>query len=321
MSAQESAAVLVRQVRCGLDEILHAGAISVHSIERECYALGNTASPVPLRSTAKVFFVAALRETYLASEKFSAAELALMSSSHNGEPEHRRVVSELLSRYGLSNDDLKCGCHYKFHTTSEETPVANQCSGKHAMFLIANVVAGYPKSEYLDPAGQVHETIRQHMISRLFQSGMVLGIDGCALPTYAVPLRDLARAYARFAADGLGGSYSEVRRAQLAAPYFVGGTDRLDSHLIGRWSLAAKAGSAGLWAIGSPSLRLGFAGKILDGDEPAVQCALLECLDRLGALRLADDPYLHSYHRRALRTWSGLPAGLIEPCFPPFQTN
>jgi L-asparaginase II len=244
-----------------------------------------------------------------------------MSGSHNGEPRHVDCVQTLLKRYGLSEDDLLCGTHSKFHVDSLVCPAANQCSGKHALFLIASVVAGWPITEYMKPDSRLHQTVQAALRERFFTDKFLPGLDGCSLPTYAVTLGQLAQGYARFSADELGDKFSLVRRSQIAASYYVGGTDRLESYLIGTYELSAKSGSDGLWAIGLPGMRLGLVGKVFSGSEPAVQAALIESLRQLRVVDPATDAYLQSYHSGLVKALSGQGAGEIKTCFPEFLSN
>lgn len=321
MDSFASSIPLVAHTRCGVREILHHGIISVWSSEIQIGRIGDTSTLVPLRSTGKPFFLGALLAEILEGQLFSPAELAIMSASHNGEPAHIDCVVGLLKRYGLQESDLRCGTHARFHRDSVVTLAGNQCSGKHALFMIASALGGWPVQDYLDPNAPIHTLIRRALQAELFPSACQPGPDGCSLPTYAVSIDELARAYSRFAVDSIGPTYSVVRRAHLAASYYVGGTDRLESYLIESYKLAAKSGSDGLWAVGVPSRGLGVAAKVFTGHEPAVQAAVLETLRQLNVLDPLKDSYLVSYYRSAVRSLTGEHAGEIATCFPQFLQN
>jgi L-asparaginase II len=72
----------------------------------------------------------------------------------------------------------------------------------------------------------------------------------------------------------------------VAHPEFVAGTDRLDTDLMraaaGR--LFAKVGAEGFYCAGIPSMRLGVALKVEDGNKRAAEPALLAILRHLDAI-------------------------------------
>lgn len=313
---------LVRETRCGVVEILHTGAIALAHVDGVLACHGDGALVVPMRSTLKPFFLGVLLDTLLEGEVFSDVELALMSSSHNGQIAHVDALAKLLHRYGLSFDDLQCGVHPPFCSDSQVTPAGNNCSGKHAMFLIACKVAGWNRTEYIDPESQIQQFVKRLLAQNVFVEGMHAGIDGCSLPNYAVSITNLAQVYARYAADMLGPGVARVRHAHLSEPAMVGGHDCLDTYLIRAFGLAAKSGSDGVWATGVPERALGVVVKSMSGSEEAAQAALLDCLIRLSVIPARGDRMLEGFMSRSRKSWSGRSVGEIETCFaefPPIQ--
>ena len=92
------------------------------------------------------------------------------------------------------------------------------------------------------------------------------GIDGCSIPTYAVPLKNLATGFARMA-TGNGLSAERARAAKrlfaacMAEPFYVAGTGRADVSLMeaapGR--IFVKTGAEGVYCAAVPELGLGIA--------------------------------------------------------------
>jgi len=166
-----------------------------------------------LRSVAKPFqALAMLRAGIAESFSLSPEELAVICSSHAGEPIHRDLVRALLSRGGLSESHLDCGVHAPFSRServriiaSGELPdvTCSNCSGKHTGMLLACVARGYPVEGYLDPSHPLQRSIRAMV--ELF-TGEVLepasfGVDGCGAPTFFMPLASIARAFHRLHDD------------------------------------------------------------------------------------------------------------------------
>ena len=77
----------------------------------------------------------------------------------------------------------------------------------------------------------------------------------------------------------------------VAHPEYVAGTDRLDTDLmrVAGTRLFAKVGAEGFYCAGIPSMKLGVALKVEDGNkraaEPAI-LAVLQAIDAIGAAEL-----------------------------------
>ena len=99
---------------------------------------------------------------------------------------------------------------------SGRTPNAlhNNCSGKHAGFVCLPCAMG------VEPRGDVapdHPVQREVAAAIAAATGRGLseetrGVDGCAIPTYAVPLIALARGFARFGDRAKGSSPARAER-------------------------------------------------------------------------------------------------------------
>jgi L-asparaginase II len=197
------------------------------------------------------------------------------------------------------------------------------CSGYHASFLLLSRLGGWNPDEYWLDEHPAQKASRDG-VARAFgttSARLVSGIDACGVPTYAFPLREIARAYA-FLADpdalpagdprsSVASSMRVVRDAMLAHPELVGGTrDRLDTSvakaLPGR--ITAKGGAEGLRCFGilpGPRARggeepaTGLALKVEDGGatDRATSAASVEALVQAGVLDGQPLRMLSRYHR------------------------
>ena len=338
--------VLVRQLRNGVEESAHRGDIvEVDVAGRMLRALGDPDHPVNLRSAAKPFALLALLEAGGQKEfELEPAELALMTGSHSGEDLHVRTLQGLFRRTGLSQAMLATGTEgmpLDALTAARlardgERPgeVRHMCSGYHTAFLLLARLKGWPLEEYWLDDHPTQQAARE-VIARSFgvpPSRMVASLDGCGVPTFAFPLRDIAKAYA-FLADpesvrsddaraGLAGSVAIVRNAMLAHPEMVGGSrERLDTSVMkalpGR--LVAKGGAEGLrcYAIlpgprakGSSAAPSGLALKVEDGGatDRATSAASVEALVQAGVLDGQALRVLARYHRPTEADPHGRPA-------------
>jgi L-asparaginase II len=333
-------------MRNGVEESAHRGDIVEADITGRMHrALGDPDHMVNLRSAAKPFALLALLEAGGLTEfQLEPPELAIMTASHSGEDLHVRTLQALFRRTGISQAMLATGTEgmpLDALTAARlardgERPgeVRHMCSGYHTAFLLHARLRGWPTEEYwLDD----HPTqlAARDVIARAFgvpSSRMVSSLDGCGVPTYAFPLREIARAFA-FLADpesvrsddaraGLATSVAVVRDAMLANPEMVGGTrDRLDTSamkaLPGR--LVAKGGAEGLrcYAVlpgprakGGSAAPSGLALKVEDGGaaDRATSAASVEALVQAGVLDGQALRVLARYHRPTVPDPHGRPA-------------
>ena len=264
--------VLVHALRGGAVESMHRGAYAVVDADGAlALQAGDIERPVFPRSAVKVLQALPLVASG-AAEHFglSDAELALACASHGGEPAHAAVATSMLAKAGLDEAALECGTHWPYHDASLKalagagrTPTAlnNNCSGKHAGFVCLgclmagsrdrrDFVRGYVKPE--------HPVMREVSAALQAATGWDLarspaGTDGCSIPTFAIPLRHLAHAFARVATGtGLSAGHAaaarRLRHAVAAEPYMVAGSGRFDTRVMQHFGarVFCKVGAEGM---------------------------------------------------------------------------
>ena len=345
--------VLVRQMRNGVEESVHRGDIvEVDVGGREIRVLGDPDHVVNLRSCVKPFGLVALLEAGgVKAFELEPQELAIMASSHSGEDLHVRTLQALYRRTGVSQAALACG--------SEDMPlddltrarlardgekpgaIRHMCSGQHSVFLLLCRLRDW------DPTGYWNEdhpaqVLYREAVARAFATPpgrLHLGIDGCGIPTYAFPLREVARACALLADPtavpatdpraALAPHLLRIRDAMLAHPEMVGGTrDRIDTSVMkalpGR--LVSKGGMEALRALailpgprgnGSVHAATGMAIKIEDGDgyDRGGWAATVEALRQAGVVEGQALRMLGRYHRPVSLDPHGRAAAEAVPSF------
>ncbi|MEX1147975.1 MAG: asparaginase [Sphingomonadales bacterium] len=294
---------------------------------------GDAATPVYARSTVKPFQALPLVLSG-AMEAFGLDDrhLALASASHTGESLHVDLVAEWLGRIGLDPTDLECGAtdpadpetaRAVIRAGGGPRPDYNNCSGKHTGFLTLARHRRVSHKGYIDYDHPVQAEVRSAMSVLLDRSlvGAAWGIDGCGIPTYVLPLGDLARGFARFA-DPAGLSHDMrtaagmVMSAMTAHPELVGGQGRFDSEGMAcqPGALMIKSGAEGMCAASVPGRGLGIVTKVVDGAHRASDVAMGAVLRHLGLLDDADWERLQPYCQPVVHNVVGREVGIIQAC-------
>ena len=287
-----SAVPLVRVVRSGFEESVHLGHVAVCDADGRLIAsVGDPDRAVFARSSMKPLQAAVgLRRIDV---ELPLNLVAVMCASHNAEPEHIRTVRRLLRTCGASESDLRCppDLPLRREDTARVTRprrIYHNCSGKHAGMLAACVGAGWPVSTYLDDSHPLQREIAG-AVRRVAGHPPSMGIDGCGVPVFGVPLSAMATLFARLVRpERLGVLAPFARRAVEAMrshPFLVAGTRRTDTVLMGVASdVVSKGGAEALHCAALLGPGLGVAVKVADGGERAAGPALVRALELLGAL-------------------------------------
>jgi L-asparaginase II len=329
---------LVNVMRGGTIESSHCGAVAVLDADGAVVAsLGDIERSIFPRSAIKVLQALPLVASGAADRLgLSDAELALACASHNGEALHAQTAAAMLAKAGLDPSALECGTHWPYLDTAtralaaqgrEPTALNNNCSGKHAGFLclacalhggvnLRQYVAGYVKPE--------HPVMREVTAALQAATGCDLataarGTDGCSIPTYALPLRRLALAFARVGTGvGLSADHARaatrLRRAVAQVPFMVAGTGRFDTRVMERLGerVFCKVGAEGVFCAALPERGLGVAIKIDDGNNArACEVVMAAVIEAFVALDDAQAMFMRTLSEVTLSNWNGIAVGQL----------
>lgn len=335
---------VVEATRGGVVESVHFGALAIVDSDGKLLAsYGVPQATSCLRSSSKPLQILQFVEDG-GVEKYGITdkELAVMCASHSGTDDHAETVASIQKKIGATEEDLLCGTHYPIDKTTTErmrkegaTPRPNQhnCSGKHSGMLANALLHGISIKEYI---GFDHPL--QKLILKTFAEmcgvqpeEVKLGIDGCSVPVFAIPVYNAALGFARLAdprglSEARATACRKITKAMMAHPFMVAGPDRFDTALMeaagGR--IFCKGGAEGYQGIGIlpgvlPGYEkgLGIAIKISDGDNggrarPVIAMKLFR------ELGLVDDAFyqkMANYDRRPIYNWRHFEVGELRPCF------
>jgi len=317
--------VIAEVTRGGVVESRHRGAFAVVDRSgRVVAAEGAIAASVFPRSAIKAFQCLPVIDSGAADRfGFTQEEIALACASHNGEPGHVRVARSMLAK--ATNDEAlyECGAHWPYHEASRNQllrcgedclQVHNNCSGKHAgMLALARQLGADPRG-YTAPDHPVQVEIARAMggICDVDLALQPRGVDGCSVPTWAMPIRAMALGFARLcAAECAAGQ--RIIEAVRAHPFMVAGTGRFDTELMRAVPrVFVKTGSEGVYCGCVPHAGLGIALKCDDGASRASEVAMSSVLANLAVWTDEERAALQRFRQHPLSNWRQVEVGDVH---------
>ncbi len=289
--------LITQFTRSGQVESFHVGyGVIVDASGEIVRAYGDTDYPTYVRSSAKPLQgMAVLRSGAYNDFKLTSAELAVICSSHSGEPVHTETVSNIFSKAGVGSELLACGIHPPIHRESAKAlqtagiapqQIHNNCSGKHSGMLTTCVQMGYDPKDYLNPDHPVQQYIYDIVKEYTSLDKIHRGVDGCSAPVFHLPLQKVAMAFARISRQENQES-RQIFQAMNVHPHLVGGEGRFDTALMESYpdKIMSKGGAEAVSAAGfiMPDGQVyGLAVKVLDGNYRAIGQMVLKMLEDIG---------------------------------------
>lgn len=320
---------VVELIRGSQVESRHRGSVSVVDADGfTVFSLGDVERRVFPRSAVKALQAIPLLETG-AADKYSLTdeEIALACASHSGEPRHVDAARSMLAKAGHDVACLECGTHWPMGEAANRALAAqgqgpsalhNNCSGKHAGFICLSCGLGEDPKGYIKAEHPVQSAVRHTLedLTGACHTEEASGIDGCSIPTYAVPLPSLAFGFARFG-TGLGlapegkKAAERIRRAVARHPFMVAGTDRFDTRLMEILGERAfvKVGAEGVYCATFPELGYGIALKADDGHARAAEAMMGALVLRFLPLNDEERAAVEALAEPVLRNWNGIEVG------------
>ena len=302
--------VLVEVTRGNQTESIHRGHIVVADSQGTIlYRVGNPDCIICLRSCGKPLQALPLI-TSGAADRFhlTPAELAVMSGSLSGQAFHVTTIRSILDKIGLDAGVLDCGIHRPSHRPTarkleqdgeQPSPLHNNCAGKHAAMLTLCVYHGWPLENYISPEHPVQQLILNTVASltEVPVEQIGIGIDGCGVPVFFLPLVNLARSYAKLTSRA-DPAISRLMEAALSHPEMIAGSERICTDIMRTLGkrVFAKTGAEGGYAMSLMEKGWGVGIKIEDGTNRALSPVIVETLRQLQVLSREEEKSLETYH-------------------------
>lgn len=291
---------LIKQYRGELLEDIHMGRLCIVDENGVKLNYGDPESYAYYRSASKPIQSLPVSLLHL-PEKFGLTdtEAAILSGSHWAERRHIEALESIMKKAELKEEDMIMlpvfprDAEMNRYVIKNDLPkrkIYHNCSGKHLGLMMLARELGDDIGDYWKIESKAQQEVLK-VISAMTDtavSEIVIGTDGCGVPVYAVPMKNIARSYLKLACpdlirdEKLRSAVECNRRYIHTAPYMLDATERASAIIDSTVDLIGKDGALGLYAVGISSLRLGIVVKINDGnDEKAVFC-IKNVLKQLG---------------------------------------
>ncbi len=259
-------------------------------------AAGDPEAGYFIRSALKPFqALAAVVTGTLAHYELGDADLAIMCASHQGDVAQARQAFNVLWKCDLEPSVLQCPT-----PEHRRSPLEHNCSGKHAGMLAVCHHCGWTTHDYMNRRHPVQQLIGNQVAELLGMPAaeLITARDDCGVPTYLMPLHQMAVLYAHLASSN-SLELERISRAMLHHPELIAGEGQFDTELMKltyavasqdrsapaasvQGALVSKAGAEGIQCIGRLGEGLGLAIKVQDGAKRAKYAVAIHLLRQLG---------------------------------------
>ena len=332
---QRDTEILTEEYRGGILDLIHEGYICVvDETGKVIKSVGNPEAVVYYRSASKPFqalpvIARRLDEKYGLTEE----ESVIMAGSHLGEPFHVAAIQSMFRKADMNLDDLIMNPTVPGSTFANEerirqglpkAKIYHNCSGKHtgAMMLQKELDPAHIKDYWKEDSAAQQEILRT--IAELSEYPMEkvgIGVDGCGVPVFAVPIKNIAVAFKNIACidtirdETLRSAAERFIPRIHKYPLMMRGTGFLCSLINYDPNLVAKGGANGVYGIGLKKERIGISLKIKDGTEAIWPILIKEIFTQIGYYNADTFTMLDSLNNGTIINDNGREVGLCKPVF------
>ena len=330
----KSTALLLEEYRGELLDLTHYGYITVVDEKgKVIYSAGDPDAVVFYRSASKPIqclpvIARDIDKKYGITEK----ESAIFAGSHMGEKFHVDALKSIFKKADLKYDDLimkpasPSAAYANEERIREELPKSkfyHNCSGKHAALMLTQREMGGDVKDYWKLSSICQQEVLRTMsvFSEFPEDKVVTGIDGCGVPVFAYPMKNIAIAFKNLACidtikdDILMEAANKFVPRMNLAPEMIRGTDSRCTLLNSDPNIIAKSGANGVYCIGLKKERLGIAFKTIDGSMDLIPNLVREIFRQIGYVNPEIDKKLEIIHSNTVINDNDTPVGSYKPAF------
>ncbi len=332
---ENDCAILTEEYRGDVLDLIHEGYVAVVDENSNVIkSVGNPDAVVYYRSASKPFqalpvIARGLDEKYGITEE----ESVLFSGSHLGESFHVNAIRSMFRKAGMDLNDLVMNPAQPGSTEANEERIRkglpkekiyHNCSGKHtgAMLLQKELDPEHVKDYWKVDSAAQQEILRcMAILSEYPKEQVKIGIDGCGVPVFAVPMKNIAAAFKNIACidtiadDALRDAARRYIPRIHKYPLMMRGTGYLCSLINYDPNLVAKGGANGVYGIGLKKERLGISLKLKDGTEAVWPILIKEIFRQIGYYNEDTFRMLDSLNSGIIHNDNDTAVGTCKPVF------
>lgn len=326
--------VLTEEYRGTLLDLIHQGYICVVDEKGEVIgAAGNPEAQVYYRSASKPLqaipvIMRGLHKKYALSDE----ETVIFSGSHLAEEQHVRVLQSIFQKAQMQEEDLVMKPTVPSSAKANEMRILqglpprkfyHNCSGKHAALMLLQRELGGDIRDYWKEDSLCQKEVKRVIaaLSQFPEDQVDVGIDGCGVPVFAVPMRNIAVAFKNLACVDSIADHA-IREAVKEYvpninryPLMMRGTGFLCSLINYDENIVAKGGANGVYGLGLKKERMGISFKLKDGTESMWPILLKEIFRQIGYHKPDTLNMLDSLHNGFITNDNGTVVGHCQAVF------
>jgi len=292
---------LVKEYRGEVLENIHEGILCVIDQRRNILlSVGDVENtPIYYRSAMKPIQAIPVFETDLIEKyQLTGEEAALFCASQRGEIYHQEALMKLSEKLGFSEGDLICGDSYPLNEEPKiqyicagksKRRLMHNCAGKHLGFMAYArekdfSIKGYEKINHplqIQIKQDVSE-LSEYPIEKIIES-----TDGCGVPVYAVPVKNMALSYLKLADPQMvsnqikKNAIKKVSDTMQKYPKIIASHDFICTALLEDKNIIAKGGAQGVYCLALKEEKISIALKVMSGTELLWPIIVSEVLKKL----------------------------------------
>jgi L-asparaginase II len=298
-------------------------AVVMNANQEIISSFGEIHDPIFPRSANKLLQALLLIESgAYASLALDLHHLALASSSHYADKVHTDLVHSWLHQLNYSEDNLRCGVQSPSRDSIRDELIRlnlkpnrghNNCSGKHSGILSVCKHKNYDEKNYELIIHPVQQDLIK-ILSEVYEYELArspYGVDGCGIPTIAVPLYNLNLGYINLAKRDSG---KLIIEAIAKYPELISGDNTACTEVTRatQGKVIAKTGAEGVFCAFSPLHDIYISLKVRDGGTRAAYFSILFLLKEFGCFTTNEEKLLEKFISPKIKNWEGLVVGNIK---------
>lgn len=293
--------LLVEEYRGGILENVHPVLVSIVNDQKNTIiSYGDEQQPVFYRSAMKpIQAIPAFSSGIIEKYGLTSEEAAIFTASHRGETYHQRVLESIMKKLDLEEEALVCQPTYPLNDEPKYECLWNHvsrkkyfhnCSGKHFGFLAVCRERNLEMEGYHLPKHPLQQEIKSILsqLSEVPENLIGVGTDGCGVPVYALPLKNIAISYLKFACPDLiedpvmAKAVKQIGAVMNENPKIVASHKFICTELLIDDNIVAKGGAQGVYCLSLRKELLSVAVKVQSGSELVWPVVIAYLLEKIG---------------------------------------